>query len=79
MKKALRIFLMVCFGMFLLTGLSYAKIHSHHHHRTHHVNYKHGGRIKRQKGYVRKSTGKFVKPYDKTSPDNDKGNNIEKQ
>jgi hypothetical protein len=44
--------------------------------RSRYRNYKSGGQIKLQKGYVRKSTGKYVNPHIKTNPDNSKYNNL---
>lgn len=37
--------------------------------------YKNGGRLYLQKGYVRKTTGKYVMPHLKTKPDNTIYNN----
>jgi hypothetical protein len=76
MKKILGIFLIVCIGIFLSTGISYAKKYSIPFNKTPYVKYKKGGQIKLQKGYFKPSTGKYVAPYFKTYPDNYKFNNL---
>jgi len=41
--------------------------------------YKSGGRVKLQKGYIKKKSGKYVAPHLKTSPDNSKYNNLKQR
>jgi len=78
MKKIFLIFLIVCFGIFLSTGISYANKYSSPFNKTPSVKYKKGGQIKLQKGYYKPKSGKYVKPHFKTSPDNYKYNNLKK-